>query len=226
MNVQKKILIAAFFITLFLFMTILALGSFLDQKREETINSMGAETYNQLTEMQTFMLMSEIYGDSMACLAFKAKLQELDTSVWDLGLKIDKYRVATEEFAKDPFYIQQKKIFNENEVLYLLLLSKIQKHCLYNQQIILFFYRAAKECPKCDDQSFVLTDIKEDLENEIAIFSFDTDLNITSVQLLSTFYNISTYPCIVIGDKSYCGIQDKAFITKTLCTMKKNTSCS
>ncbi len=222
---KKMFFIVAFIITIFITSTFLAIGSFLDKTRSTRINELGIEAYKNINDMQTFMLLSEVYGNEMGCLAFKGKLQEIDKSVWDLGLKIDQYRIATEEFQKDPFYLEQKKIFNENELFYLLLLSKINKNCNSDKEIVLFFYKKAEECDKCDDQSFVLTDLKKDAENEISIFSFDMDLNITTLHLLETYYKIDTYPCIVIQDKKHCGIQDKKSISQLICSRKNESYC-
>ncbi|MEM3122201.1 MAG: hypothetical protein QXH60_02040 [Candidatus Pacearchaeota archaeon] len=225
MEIKKKIYIIALCITLFLFTTVLFIGYVLDRLREDKINSMSVEVYNDINEMQTFMLMSEIYGNKMTCLAFKNRLKKIDKSTWDLGIKIDRYRVASEEFQKDPFYLEQKKAFNENEVYYLLLLSKIKKDCNYKQSIVLFFYKNSEECGKCDDQSFVLTDIKNSAKEEVSIFSFDADLNLTNIELLTNYYNITQYPCTVVDDKKYCGMQDKSFIVEQICKDNNITIC-
>lgn len=223
MEDKKMILFLAFVITLFLLSTIYLIGDFLASKREVRINELSNDMFQSLNEMQTFMLMSEIYGDEMACLAFNSKLHELDKSVWDLGIKIDKYRVASEEFQKDPFYLLQKNQFNEKEVFYLMLLSKIKKHCNYNQAIISFFYRNSTVCAKCDDQSFVLTDIKKSANNEVSIFSFDVDLGLPAINLLTQYYKINDYPCLIMDEKRYCGMQDKNFITNKLCGASNST---
>jgi hypothetical protein len=120
--------------------------------------------------------------------------------------------VATEEFQKDQFYLDQKKKFNENQILYLLFLTKVDKECALNQDIVTFFYRNSEDCRKCDDQSFVLTDIKEQLENNVSIFSFDMDLNITNIDILAQYYEVDELPCTIINEKKYCGIRDKDFI--------------
>ncbi|MBI4441175.1 hypothetical protein HY639_03335 [Candidatus Woesearchaeota archaeon] len=225
MEQRNMVFLLALFITLFLGSTIFLLGDFLNGQREKRIDDLSSEMYANLNEMQTFMLMSEIYGDGMACLAFKSKLQALDKSVWDLGIKIDQYRIASEEFQKDPFYLGQKNAFNEKEVFYLMLLSKIKKHCKYDQAIISFFYRNSEDCKKCDDQSFVLTDLKKDAEKEMSIFSFDADLGLNTIKLLTEYYGIDTYPCIVVNDQKYCGMQDKNFIIEKLCETNHLSFC-
>ena len=132
------------------------------------------------------------------------------------GQKIDQYRVASEEFNKDPYYLEQKQLFNENEMLYLMLLQKVKSECTTQQPIVMFFYQNSEVCRKCDDQSFILTDIKK-ADDSVAVFSFDTDLNITTVKLLTQYYEIKEFPCIVVNDAPYCGIQDKNFIIEKIC---------
>ncbi|MEK6874264.1 MAG: hypothetical protein AABX52_00775, partial [Nanoarchaeota archaeon] len=167
-KVPKSIFLLAFLITLFLLSTVVLIGILLDNKREIRINDLSGGMLASISEMQTFELMAETYGDSMACLAYRSKLENLDKSVWDLGIKIDSYRVASEEFQTDPFYRDQKRSFNENEVTYMMLMRKIQKSCAYTQPVLAFFYTNSEKCGKCDDLSFVLTDIKEDAKKEIS----------------------------------------------------------
>lgn len=221
----KIIFFLAFLITLFLLLSLFIINTFFDDAREQYINDEMQQMFNSLNEMQTFLLMSETFGDEMACLASAAKLQELDKSVWKLGVKIDQYRVASEEFQKDPYYLKQKKLFNENEVFYMMLLTKLQRECNMSQGIISFFYQNSADCKKCDDQSFILTDINREYDDDISIFSFDVDLNMTTLKLLEEFYNITSYPCTVINDQSYCGIQGKEFILQHVCDNQSLSFC-
>ncbi|MBI4448512.1 hypothetical protein HY641_00605 [Candidatus Woesearchaeota archaeon] len=225
-KLPKSIFSLALLITLFLLSTVVLIGILLDNKREVRISDLSADMIKSISEMQTFELMAETYGDSMACLAYRSKLEHLDKSVWDLGIKIDSYRVASEEFQTDPFYLEQKKAFNENEVTYMMLLLKIQKNCNYTQPVLAFFYANSERCAKCDDQSFVLTDIKKSAKKEISIFSFDTDLNLTTVDLLTKYHRIEELPCVVMGGEKFCGMHDKEFFVKRLCEVSNISICS
>ena len=225
MEMKSQLYILAFLITCFLLATLLIIGDVFDSKREETINRLIQDTYNNLNEMQTFMLMSEIYGDEMACLAFQSKLTNLDESLWQLGIKLDRYRVATEQFQKDPFYLTQKRVFNENEVFYLMLLTKVNEVCEQDHEVISFFYKNARDCNDCDAQSFVLTDIKRDVDQDISIFSFDTELNLTSIELLTRYYDVVEYPCVIINDETFCGMRDRRFIVNKVCETSEIPLC-
>lgn len=213
----KMLFGVALLITLFLLMILFVVSDKVADERENYIEGEMRRIYQSLSEFQTFFLLSEIFGDEMACLAFQTKIRELDRTIWDLGRKIDQYRVATEEFQKDPFYLEQKRIFNENEVLYLALVTKLNKQCGFEQGIISYFYSNSADCPKCDDQSFILTDISRELNYQVSIFSFDMDLGLTSLGLLSDYYDVTHYPCIVIDDKAFCGLRSRQFILERVC---------
>ena len=215
MALKKNLFIVAFVITVFLLSIILIIGSVLNESRKTSVTDQ-MQIITDVSQLQTYSLMTDVYGDKMACLAFKSKLSEWDKSLWDLGIKLESYRTATEEFQKDPFYIEQKQKFNDNEVLYLMFLTKVKKDCNLTQNVISFFYQNSQDCKKCDDQSFILTDIKQDLGSNISIFSFDEDLNISNTNILTDYYEIKEYPCIVINEEKYCGIRDKNFILSKL----------
>ncbi len=224
-----KLALISFLITVFLLATVLFLGSTLNDNRESDLNKRFERMSQDFNSMQTFSLLSETYDDKMACLAFESKLQELNSYIWKLGQDIDNYRTASEEFQKNQYYVQQKKIFNENEVYYYLLLRKMEKKCSIKRVNILFFYKNAVDCKKCDDQSFILSDISkmdDDNKKEIAVFSYDVDLNISTINLLAKYYDVHEFPCMVINETPYCGIQDKNFIMKKVCTEENLYLCS
>ncbi len=218
MAIKKSIFIIALLITLSLLTVILIFGNFLNNDRKSSIDEQ-MQAINQLNELQTYSLMNEVYGGKMACVAFKMQLKEWDKTLWDLGQKIESYRLATEEFQKDQFYLDMKQKFNENEVLYLTFLTKVKKECNISMDIVSYFYQNSEECKQCDDQSFVLTNIKQKYGDSVAIFSFDTDINVTNVDILRQYYEIDKYPCVVINEKKYCGMQDNDFIVNKLCTL-------
>jgi hypothetical protein len=221
-----KLIIASVLITIFLLLTVLLLGSYLNNNRQTDLNTRFDRMYQDLSGMQTISLLSEAYDDQMACLAFESKLKEFDTYIWKIGEDIDKYRSATEEFQKSEYYLKQKNTFNENEVYYFLVMKNMLRKCNMSKQIVLFFYQNSEDCKKCDDQSFILTDLKkidDKYSKELAIFSFDTDLNISTINLLTKYYKTYNFPCLVINEKTYCGIQDRDYIVEKLCEQTNTT---
>jgi hypothetical protein len=203
----------------------------MNEKREAVL----AKNFNQLTsdldDMQTLILLSDSFGgnNDFACKSFAEKLSQLDTSLWDLGAKLDKYRIATEEFEESSYYLHQKSVFNKNSLKYYLFMKSMVKHCGLNKKLITYFYQDSKKCPKCDDQSFILRDITlldkklNPDDSELAIFSFDTDLGLQSIDMITKYYNFSHYPCLVIDGVPSCGIQGKKQIIRSLCSSSNNS---
>ena len=226
MAVDKNILIAAGVITVLLFVVIFSSNLLLEKGRERVVLDKMENIVDDYKEMQAILLMVDVFGKNISCVALGENLAKMDKSLWETGRKIDQYRAATEQFMKDPFYLEQKKKFNMNEALYFSMLKQMKSLCEVNQTIVLFFYRKKEECPDCDAQSFVLTDLKKELGQEIAVFSFDVDLATSPINVLTKFYNLSSYPCIVIEDIPYCGLCDKDGMIELLCEHKDFSVCT
>lgn len=222
---NRGIFILAAVITLMLFISIYSLNLFLSSQREQAILDRMEDIIDSYQEIQTLALMSDVFGQEMTCLSLESSLIHMDKTLWDTGLKIDKYREATEKFITDPFYLSQKKKFNRNEVVYYSMLQNMKQWCEFNQTTILYFYKKKEDCADCDAQAFVLTDLNKQIDPEVAIFSFDSDLDLPSVNTLETFYNISNYPCIVIEGNTYCGLHNKNDLIDTICEHKNISLC-
>ncbi len=199
---------------------------FLNAQRERAIIERMEKVFDEYQEIQALTLMSEVFGEEMTCLSLESRLAQMDKTLWDTGIKIDKYREATERFITDPFYLDQKRKFNRNEIVYFLMLQNLKQWCEFNQTIILFFYKKKEDCSDCDAQSFVLTDLNKEIDSEIAIFSFDSNLELPSIRTLELFYNITSYPCLIIGENTYCELHNKDNLIGMLCDYKEISLCS
>jgi hypothetical protein len=229
-KISKRIFLIALLITVLIFLTVFLSKNLMDNVREKAVVDRMNSVISQYEDMQTLMFMSEYFGSDSTCIALETSLDNMNKDLWDLGIKIDQYRQVTEEFMKDPFYIEQKKSFNRREVLYFSMLIKMKQMCSVNQTVVSFFYKKKELCQDCDSQSFVLTDIKKDSENnkkeqEMAIFSFDTDMDIPSVNMLLKFYNITEFPCVTIEKERYCGLHDKKELIELLCKDREMSIC-
>lgn len=225
MALTKHVLITSLFITLFLLSTMLLIGRMMNEQREDVVNAQIDRLHADLAEIQSFFLLSETYGDEMACLAFEQKLRDLDSSIWDLGIRLDQYRAASEEFTRSKFYLDQKRIFNENQMVYMTLLTSLKDRCDYDQTILAFFYTNSSVCDKCDDQAHVLTAVNLRMDQDVAIFSYDLELGITSIDLLARYYNVDELPCTVVEGIPYCGIHSRAQIMEAICVTSRSDHC-
>lgn len=230
MAVKKRIFLIGFVITVLIFISIVLSNSLINEKREDVVVDRMNAVVEEYEDMQTLLLMSDFFGEEATCVALKRMLANMNKELWGLGQRIDSYRMVTEEFRKNPFYVEQKKTFNRREVLYFSMLKRMKEMCDLNQTIVTYFYRKKEECPDCDAQSFVLSDIKHDLENidrdeELAIFSFDVNMELPSIDLLVEVYNVTEYPCVIIENTPHCGLRDKDELKSLLCSASKLSIC-
>ena len=226
MALTRNVALTAFLITLFLLSTILLIGRVMNDQRQDVIDSEIDRLYEDLAEIQTFFLLSEVYGDEMACLTFEQKIRDLDRSIWDLGIRLDQYRAASEEFTKSSFYRDQKRVFNENQLVYMTLLRSLKDRCEYEQTIVAYFYTNSSSCPKCDDQAHVLTSINTRMGHDIAIFSYDLELSIPSIGLLARYYEADeNLPCTVVEGTTFCGIHSRQQLMDAICEKSRSDHC-
>ncbi len=217
MEVSRWIFAKALVITLLVLLVIYSINVFLSQQRETALESRMEETIETLEEMEALTQLMHMFGGNATCVALKSQLRLLDQQVWKLGDKIEAYRQLTQEYMSDPYYLKQKRRFNRQEVLYLSLMKQVEDKCDLNTTIILYFYTKGEECRYCDDQAFVLNHLNQRIDDELSIFGFDTSLGIPSVDVLVHAYNITSYPCIVVEDETYCSLHNIEQMESLLC---------
>lgn len=208
-------------------MGIILVGFVMDDARESVVTEEMDLFLNDLSDIQDLMLMSNAFGDESLCDGFSDIKTQMDENLWELGMKLDNYRLASEEFVESEFYSTNKKVFNRNQATYYFLFENILDSCNKSQPTIVFFYRDEEECPKCNDQSFVLGDINDALEDDVSVFPFDYELGLTSINALANYHNVTEFPCTVIDGEAHCGIvRSKDFIINELCQNHELDICN
>ncbi len=225
MEVEGSIFIKAFIITLVIFVSVYSLNVYLHTLREDALDERMSDILEEFEEIQALNMLMTVYGENISCIALKSQLGVLDTKIWKLGEKIDSYRELTSEYLDDPYYQIQKEKFNRQEVIYLSILKQLKRKCDLKQTEILFFYRNGEDCEYCDQQAYVLNYFNQRIDSEIAVFSFDADLDLPSVNVLLKVYGVSEFPCIVVGEKAYCNLQDRDSLTRILCSTGNLSIC-
>jgi len=217
-GIDLKIYLTAAAITLLLFALIYVVNYYFNERRERIVEAKMNEIIDDFEEIETtYYLMEYLGGGGRTCDVIVEEISYLESKLWKLDGRIRGYREVTKDFASDEFYIQEKKRLNRREIIHMSMLDKVRKRCGMNQTIILYFYGQCKRDRKCDEQGFVLTYINQKIDPEIAIFSFDTDLSLSSVNALTKLYNVTEYPCTVIEGRTHCGLHDKDELETLLC---------
>ncbi|MCX6695332.1 MAG: hypothetical protein NTU61_03465 [Candidatus Altiarchaeota archaeon] len=225
MEVDRSIFLKAFVITVLLFISLYSLNVYLNSQREVVLDARMNEILEEFDEVQALTSLMKVFGENATCLTLKSRMKLLDTKIWKLGDKIDSYRQISRDYMNDPYYQIQKEKFNRQEVIYFTILKEMKSQCDLNQTEVLYFYRNSQDCKQCDDQSYVLNYYNNRIDPEIATFSFDADLNLTSVDVLLSIYNVTEYPCIVVEGDTNCGLQNSDQMKEILCRRNNLSIC-
>lgn len=227
MEIDKNILVISFLITTLIFLGVILIGFVFSEAREERVTQDMSSLLAELSDIQDIMLMSEVLGNEGLCEAFREVKTDMDENLWELGMILDNYRIATEEFTESEFYRENKVLFNRNQATYYFLFENIKDKCNQTQPTILFFYRDEEECDKCNDQSFVLGDVNDALDEDVSVFPFDFELDLLSINALANHYDVTEFPCTVIDGESHCGIvRSKDFIINEICQNHDIEACN
>lgn len=216
---KKSLLLISVLVTVVVLLSMLLFASFLENGRKEYLNEEMSAVQSQIRELQTFDTMSDSFGPEMACLVAQRSLEELDENIWDLGIRLENYEQASSDLYDDPFYKEQKRMFNEQQIRYMSMIQQVENNCDVERTIVAYFYRNDSACDKCNDQSFVLGDLNEQYGEQLSMFAYDLDLNSTSLDLLAKYYGVDRVPCLVIEGETTCGMQGQRRVESRLCSV-------
>jgi hypothetical protein len=229
MEIDKNLFIIAGLITLCFFGLIYVANVLLDYQRETRLNDLRDEVIDELESMKAFTAISSLLGEDENCEILQKQLRYFDKSIWALGIKLDSYQEASRNIFTNPFYQKQKKRFIVNQLLYLSVLEKMKQTCNSTLPVtILYFYSNSNDCQDCNDQSFVLTDLNKDADEEIAVFSLDTDIDLIGTEVLMEYYSLNKeqLPCTVIDGDIKCGLRNKREIVSEICVNQNISVCT
>ncbi len=168
------------------------------------------DNYNQaLTQMKSIRLEEQFLELHGSCEATMLGIQRLGQKLDILGEELEAY-----ERARD-FGSRFNSLKNDYILLELETWMMISKSECKNKPVtILYFYK--KDCDLCEQESIMLSKIKERFGPNVMIFSIDQDSPLEIVGLLESYYNITSSPMLVIGDKAYGYLNESEIENKVL----------
>lgn len=203
---DKKTIISALIISAILFSSGLFIGYLLNREKLTGIEY-HMDTIN--TDMQNFQLQFlffDLLGESATCPLLISTLNGINEESYEMGLKLDQYS-AENEIKDEHEYSRLKKQYSRILVSYWLLSNKLKGACGLDAATIIFFI--GKNCEECDEQSFVLTYLKEKYDDKILIFTLDGSVDEPSIEVLKEYYNVTSYPAVIVNGRRYNGLTTK-----------------
>ncbi|MFT4250486.1 MAG: hypothetical protein ACMXYD_03940 [Candidatus Woesearchaeota archaeon] len=223
-ELKKRRYVAAFLITGLIFLLGFFAGLVIESQRTTYL----AETYNQqrveYSSMQLQHQLIEQIAQDGDCAALRTTFEQNINN-------LESARVRLETFQEDATLKQEdflvlSREYTHAQIRYYLLAQKTQELCGEEAATILYFYTETSDCPRCEDQAFVLTYLKRVLQQDLLIFSFNERLATTepTIQLLMNRHNVTEYPTIVVNEEPLAGFVSRNELEQTLCEWYPTTN--
>lgn len=201
-NQEWKRYVAAFFITVFLFATAFYLSNYFNSKKIEEIRTientiavdiLSSETqYNLLSELSCANVDDSILSKELNDLAAKIEFSE------------------NQDIGSDAERLSLKKYYSLLQIKDYLLMKKAEEKCNFRATSIIYFYSNKEDCPDCEKQGYILTDIRQNYPN-VRVYAFDYNLDLSALKALISIYKVTEsdrLPALIVNGKVYYGLQE------------------
>jgi len=205
-NFKKHLFI--FFATLFVFASGFFLNNFLVEKR-----------IKELTHLQQDLRIDILSLETQFSILTQAPCENLNESTLTHELyRISQYLNAVgNTLGRDnPDFLRLKRYYSILEIKHWLLLKKASRDCNFKIVSIIYFYGDKKNCPKCEDQGYILTYLRKKYPF-LRIYSFDYNLKLSALEALKSIYSLKEkLPIIIVNDQVYYGFKNREELEKLL----------
>lgn len=175
-----------------------------DAQNQATIDVLSSETqFDLLQELSCQDIGNNYLSDEISSLAEKITYGEQNFS--------DQTQLA---LLKQQYSVLEVKDF--------LLAKRISERCKQSAVTILYFYGSKDACTDCVNQGYVLDALHQQYPS-IRIYSFDANLDSSTIRALLTIYKVpATLPTLVVDGKTHGGFMSLDALTKALPTSLTN----
>lgn len=196
-NIDWKKYLIVFLITIGLFATASYLSDYFGNKKINQLKTIQDKISISILSSETqFSLLSNLSCKNVSGSALSSELS-------DLGAKLEwgqKNLGATEEVTS------LKQYYSLLEIKDYLLMKQISARCGTKSAFILYFYTTADNCNLCDQESIVLSTLR-DKYPDLRVYSFDYSIDLSAVKAMLNIYKIkdTALPALVIDDDLLTG---------------------
>ncbi len=202
MVVQKDVFWKAAIITAIVFILGVSLGILLESSRVKEIRdeykTVEVEWADAKLQSSLFQVLSPKFCEA----SIQENLNFAD-KVYEEGLKIERYEDAN-RLSNEDSLLYEKQRYTLFKLEFWLNSINLKEKCNANYTNLVYFYLddpSLTERPKQDTLSIILKDLKQKYGQEIMLIPIPLDLDIATVNVVKTAYNISVAPTILINEK-------------------------
>ncbi len=210
-----RILVSALVISAILFSAGFYTGYSINKQILGSIENDLKKVTADIQNFQLQFLFFDVLGESATCPLLRDTLSNINTQSYEIGNRLVSSG-SEGQITDQNEYIILKKEYSRLLTGYWLLAKKLKDTCGLEASTIIYFF--SKECTTCDDQGFVLSYLKNRMQEKLLVFALDGNLEEPSVKVLKEYFNIKTYPSLIINGKLYGGFYSVEDIEKLLKT--------
>ncbi len=135
----------------------------------------------------------------------------------EIGELADNLSILESNNQNDERIISAKKRYSLLLIKDYLLSKRLTENCGTKPAFVVYFYSNADVCPECVKTGFALSSLRSDYE-KLRVYSFDYSLDLPLIKTFASLYNVKEdqLPAVVINNKLYVGLNNKADIDKLL----------
>ncbi len=172
-----------------------------------------SSTFNQRRIAEMRDIQQKIATDILSSETDFSLLQELSCDAINQTITSEELASLASRisFTEDSLGTEQvellKKQYTLLQVKDFLLRKRISERCKTPLTTVLYFYGTGEECKECTKQGYVL-DATREKYSELRIYSFDYNLELSTIRALRSIYKVSEpLPSLIINGKTYAGFK-------------------
>ena len=204
-RLSKTKYLAVFATTTLIFLIGLIIGNYISNTKLKKIDKLEQDLRidTMSVELQ-YMLLSE-----NPCAITDSNV--LTEELYGIGNKLD--YMESRLGSDNPNVLWIKEYYSLLEIRHWLFMNKIKKDCNSKNPLILYFYSNKGDCPKCEEQGYVLSYIRKKYP-ATRVYSFDININNTALDSIKDIFKITNkeLPILIINGKVHYGFKDRTDI--------------
>ena len=185
---------------------------------------------NEIKDIQNKIAIDILSSETQFSLLEELSCQDLNNSILsqEIATIADKINYSEQNVnAKDEVELLKKQ-YTILQVKDFLLSKRISERCKQKIHTVFYFYSNKDLCTDCEKQSYVLDALRQKYPS-IRVYSFDYDLDLSTIKALKSIYKIQqNLPGIVVDGKTMSGfktVEDiEAMLPKELVNPPKTTA--
>lgn len=212
---RGKYLLAAV-ITVTIFLLGMFLGLVVESKRLGYMQDIASRQKLEFGSLQLqYQYISEL-AQEKSCPAILATFEEYMNTLVEAQERLENYEKEA-RIDRDEFRLLKQE-YTQAELNFWLLSKKVKKVCEKEIVTVIYFYSADEICAECEEQSFILSYLKEVFREKLMVFAIDETLDIEPmVTILKETYGIEKYPSVIVEDTVFHGFTDNQEILDEIC---------